>query len=278
MDSSLPPTTIQEWKENVHYLPGNIVVYIAAFYECLTENISSQANSPAVGLGSIWAAINPPPVKPPPTTTSIWDANTSYVSGNIVIFEGGYYKCIQDHVSNISWTPPNTLNILWTVEQAPPITPPPITEPPIIIPPTDPTGPVTEWTPNVSYIINNFVIYYDNAFYRCVRPHVSSEENAPTVDAYPYVYWVPASPSELPPPQPPAEGIQPWTIYTAYTTGVRVIFDDDVFQCNKSHVSTRANSPADPKGGFWKKVVDPPTVPPPHPPSANVSEWAVNVK
>lgn len=52
----------------------------------------------------------PPPLPPtPPLPTSSWKMNQHYNAGDIVLFEGKTYRCLQAHDSiSPDWTPPNT--------------------------------------------------------------------------------------------------------------------------------------------------------------------------
>src|SRR4029079_17499564 len=118
----------------------------------------------------------------------------------------------------------------------------PPTVPPVVLPPYN----VSEWALNVRYIINNFVLYNNNLYYRCVRPHISTAENAPTAPSG-IVYWIPVQLSGIPPPGLPPVGLEPWKVYTTYAAGFsRVTFHGSTYRAIVSHISTRFNSPANP--------------------------------
>jgi len=118
---------------------------------------------------------NPPPTtsNPPPTTTvtppsssttptvvngDVWPPGISYEKGNIVVWNGESYECLQPHISQSDWEP-NVAASLWqdlgkattttpttppsTTPATPPSTTPttpPSTIPPSTTPPTPPAG------------------------------------------------------------------------------------------------------------------------------------------
>ena len=54
-----------------------------------------------------------------------WSYPVAYSVGNLVLYSGTTYQCLQAHTSNSSWTPPATVGVLWNVSSttSPPDTP-----------------------------------------------------------------------------------------------------------------------------------------------------------
>eukprot|EP01127_Copromyxa_protea_P010732 TRINITY_DN2641_c0_g1_i2.p1 TRINITY_DN2641_c0_g1~~TRINITY_DN2641_c0_g1_i2.p1 ORF type:complete len:237 (-),score=36.33 TRINITY_DN2641_c0_g1_i2:45-755(-) len=61
---------------------------------------------------------NPPSSNPTPSVTpstgscSQWSASGHYASGNVVEYQGNFYKCAQSHTANSAWTPADAFT-LW---------------------------------------------------------------------------------------------------------------------------------------------------------------------
>jgi len=61
----------------------------------------------SVGAENLWENLTPPPATPE------WAAGVSYQAGDIVIYQGNEYRCLQAHTAISTWNPVATLNVLW---------------------------------------------------------------------------------------------------------------------------------------------------------------------
>lgn len=77
-----------------------------------------------------------------------WIAGEEVSVGTIRVYDGVTYQCIQAHVTQEDWTPPN-VPALWTAYST-----------------TD------EWAPGVAYTIGD-IVTYDGAEYECRQSHTS---------------------------------------------------------------------------------------------------------
>jgi len=81
-----------------------------------------------------------------------WIPNESVIIGDHRIYEEIEYSCIQSHVTQIDWTPPATIGVLWGVVQV-----------------------GNEWAAGVDYDILPVpdVVTYEGPEYECIQPHTS---------------------------------------------------------------------------------------------------------
>src|SRR5205085_2921212 len=56
-------------------------------------------------------------------TVPNWAPNTAYKVGDLVIFNGQEFRCIQAHTSQVDWQPPNVPALWSLVSGTPPPTP-----------------------------------------------------------------------------------------------------------------------------------------------------------
>jgi hypothetical protein len=67
-----------------------------------------------------------------------WETNKNYKTGDIVIYESIYYKCIGSHTSIINWQPSIFTQSLWKQIEVPTVVPVvhvvPVPTPPVIVP------------------------------------------------------------------------------------------------------------------------------------------------
>src|SRR5438270_177382 len=86
----------------------------------------------------------------PAQTIPVWQPNTAYAIGALVMFNSVEYKCIQAHTSQVGWEPPN-VPALWqpvSGTPAPSPTPTPTPTPKPTPPPTPTPTPAPTPTPS----------------------------------------------------------------------------------------------------------------------------------
>lgn len=102
---------VQPWAANHSYQAGAKVTYNGIVYEARQGHTSQTGWEPPNVL-SLWQ-------RPTPEGTTEWTANTLYVTGSSVTFEGNSYQCIQGHTSQAGWEPPH-VPALWQVSGSAP--------------------------------------------------------------------------------------------------------------------------------------------------------------
>ena len=110
----------------------------------------------------------------------IWNPNTIYGAGDIVLYLTNYYVCQNGGANNTPGT------IYWTT--------------------TNPSNQAREWDPTILYQPNNLIIY-QNQYYICVT------QNTGVPPGYSYWYFIPALP---PPTRPNYYDLNPEKIYDVY--------------------------------------------------------------
>jgi chitinase/chitodextrinase len=137
------PGAYPAWAANTAYAVGSIVSYNGLYYRCIQAHTSLTGWEPAI-VPALWQVVsitittptstpNPttaptatatatpvPASTPTPTNTAstgvypAWAANTAYKVGDIVSYNGFYYRCIQAHTSLTGWEPA-IVPALWQV-------------------------------------------------------------------------------------------------------------------------------------------------------------------
>lgn len=78
-----------------------------------------------------------------------WIPNERVYIGWYRVYSAVTYECIMEHMTQIDWTPPQTLGILWSVVSG-----------------------GDAWAPGISYVINDEVTYGGHT-YKCLQAHTS---------------------------------------------------------------------------------------------------------
>jgi Tol biopolymer transport system component len=94
------------WKTGIAYAVGTLVTFNSATYECVQSHTSQPDWSPP-NAPTLWRFPTPCGVQP-------WGNRTRYLVGSLVTFGGKQYRCIEEHTSQIDWTPP-VVPALWQV-------------------------------------------------------------------------------------------------------------------------------------------------------------------
>lgn len=98
-------TTVLEWIAGEKVWVGTRRMYGGKEYECLQAHVT-QADWTPPAAPALWKAI----VVVPPTAE--WAVGVAYKIGDIVLYQGREYQCMQAHTSIATWTPPAVLS-LW---------------------------------------------------------------------------------------------------------------------------------------------------------------------
>ena len=136
-------TTIYDaWTTGVAYAIGNIVTYNDRAYSCRQAHTSQVDWSPAAAF-TLWV------VHRMNEEELTWVACEPVEIGWTRTYNDTVYECIQSHITQSDWAPPN-VPALW-VSQAPP---------------------TAEWAPGVAYTIGD-IVTYDGSEYECRQSHTS---------------------------------------------------------------------------------------------------------
>ena len=103
---------------------------------------------------ALWLFYNPEH----PGEISNWIVGEQVNVGNLRKYNNVNYKCLQAHVTQIDWTPPQVLGILWTEH--------------------NPEPPGNEWSYPTVYAVGAIVTYLGNT-YRCLQAHTSNSAWTP---------------------------------------------------------------------------------------------------
>ncbi|WP_313654416.1 carbohydrate-binding protein [Pantoea sp.] len=84
-------------------------------YTVVAENAKGQTSlaSAALKVKTQASAVKPAPA-PQPSSSEAWKTGVNYKTGDIVIYKGKQYRCLQGHPSMAHWTPAETM-ALWQV-------------------------------------------------------------------------------------------------------------------------------------------------------------------
>lgn len=92
-----------------------------------------------------------------------WIEDMYYEIGDLVVFKGIVYKCIQTHTSHPEYGFPNTTNgILWSSDKNV----------------VNTQGPVKMWSPAIAYVSGDNV-KFDTCIYVCIKTHLSNIMSSP---------------------------------------------------------------------------------------------------
>lgn len=128
-----------------------------------------------------------------------WVAGEQVGLGTQRIYNGDTYTCIQAHVTQANWEPPN-VPALWS----------------LVVPPSG------NWQPGVAYDVND-IVDYQGVDYRCIQAHTSLVGwEPPNVPAL----WALAAP-------PTAD----WQPGVSYSVGDRVLYNNIEYECIQAHTS-----------------------------------------
>ena len=141
--------SIPTWQPNTAYATGALVAFQGAEYKCIQAH-TSQAGWEPPNVPALWGLVsgtpsptptpNPTPTptpkpsptptptptpKPSPSPTPVpsptpsgtiptWTPGVAFHVGDLVIFSGQEFKCIQPHTSQVGWEPPN-VPALWSL-------------------------------------------------------------------------------------------------------------------------------------------------------------------
>lgn len=104
-----------EWRPNTRYTIGSIRRYNGGLYMCLQAHTSQADWEPGVAV-SLWRGIAEPADEHSEEIEE-WCVNRDYAAGNLWMYNGITYECLQPHTSLPGWTPDVAVS-LWRVKPA----------------------------------------------------------------------------------------------------------------------------------------------------------------
>lgn len=131
------------WAAGVAYAVGDIVTHDGRMY-CVRQVHTSQADWPpplVLNLFQVW--------RENADTLLDWIASERVEVGWHRTYDGSEWECVQPHVTQSDWQPPN-VPALWS----------------LVVPPT------ADWTVGVAYKVGDHVMYLGNE-YVCLQAHTS---------------------------------------------------------------------------------------------------------
>lgn len=131
--------TTLEWIANESIMVGNIREYNTINYRCIQAHVTQLGWEPPNTL-ALW-------IVDIPIVPGEWAIGVAYVIDDTAVYSGTDYICIQNHVSQRGWEPPN-VPALWNVKQT------------------------ENWQAVVSYAVNDEVSYL-GLLYQCLQAHTS---------------------------------------------------------------------------------------------------------
>jgi len=101
------------WRVGVRASQGLVVLHDDLRYECIQQHVT-QSDWPPNATPALWRVVQ---VAPEDGGTLQWVAGEAVAAGDLRIYEGVTYRCIQGHTTAAHWTPPAVAS-LWQEEQA----------------------------------------------------------------------------------------------------------------------------------------------------------------
>ncbi len=89
-----------EWIENESVVVGTRRVYEDVVYECI-QGHTTQSDWTPPASDALWAIVSD-------EVGDEWQVGVAYSVGDVVLYDGDEYECIQGHTSQSDWTPPAT--------------------------------------------------------------------------------------------------------------------------------------------------------------------------
>jgi len=145
-----------DWIAGEQVQVGTLRLYDDVLYACIQAHVTQVDWTPPA-TPALWRVYVEP-------TAGEWQPWTAYGAGDVVGYEGTEYECLQAHVSQPGWEPPN-VPALWAA-MAPPS---------------------ADWAVGVAYKVGDVVTYLGNE-YRCLQAHTSIQTWNPVATLN--VLWV----------------------------------------------------------------------------------------
>lgn len=130
-----------DWIAGEQVQVGTLRLYDDVLYACIQAHVTQVDWTPPA-TPALWRVYVEP-------TAGEWQPWTAYGAGDVVSYDGSEYECIQTHVSQPGWEPPN-VPALWAA----------------VAPPS------ADWAVGVAYKVGDVVTYLGNE-YRCLQAHTS---------------------------------------------------------------------------------------------------------
>ncbi len=111
-----PAFTDREWRPGLSVAVGDIYTHEGYVWRCMAAH-STQSDWRPNLVPALWRKIEPPAEQDAPR---IWQSLTDYAQGDVVYYpdaESPAYRCIQAHMSQDGWEPPN-VPALWVLESS----------------------------------------------------------------------------------------------------------------------------------------------------------------
>jgi chitinase len=105
-----PTPSVTSWTSNTLYSTGQIVMYNGQKYSCVQGHSSIITWEPSIYTQALWKHA---PAPAPAHSVTNWAQNTLYSIGQIVMYNGQKYSCVQGHSSIITWEPSIYTQALW---------------------------------------------------------------------------------------------------------------------------------------------------------------------
>jgi hypothetical protein len=96
-DAAQLPST---WNSSTYYRPGNLVGYNGTWYRCIASH-SNKTPSATNSNSTYWIQEHSEI-----SASMTWVSGTAYVSGNMVLRNGSWYRCKADHTASSASQPP----------------------------------------------------------------------------------------------------------------------------------------------------------------------------
>ena len=189
------------WDKNVHYYPDNLVIKNDMLYICLQEHVSHDF----IDESDYWKILS--------TNGLIgleeWLPKNEYYYKDVVIYDNELYSCTENHISDSNflgdydyWQKLTNFQMFFHNSK------------------------LNAWSRDHLYKVSDFVAYNGN-LYQCVEEHTSSALFTDDI-----LYW--DSLTDL------SNGtrVQVWTSKQVYNKNDLVIYNNDLYICSGTHVSS----------------------------------------
>lgn len=128
---------LKEWKTNVFYHLGSVVIHETKLFKCIVEHTSVEFEKE----NSNWELLGGESI-------TSWNINTSYKENDIILYNNTFFRCKTGHVSSEEFSDDYSY---WQ---------------PLF-------AGIVQWSNNTVYLPNNIIIY-NKKLYRCISVHTSS--------------------------------------------------------------------------------------------------------
>jgi hypothetical protein len=97
--------TLLDWVDGERVLLGWQRTYDGSTYECIQAHVTQEDYAPDV-TPNLWEVYEEPGGEE-------WQAGVAYAIGDVVMYNGTEYECLQAHTAQVGWEPPN-VPALWS--------------------------------------------------------------------------------------------------------------------------------------------------------------------